>query len=635
MKQFFILIFVIGLLQVGHSEKWKYFYTVNDANCIVPHGDFLWIGTNVGLFKYSIKENQIATSFNTSNSKIPFNEINDIDISIDGTIWMCSRWGKIAELKNNIFKIYESEDIWWNYSRDILCDSKNRKWIICQKNELYCFEKNIWKDYSTELEKFNSDYIYSLKEDAKGNIYLIMRNEESQKILYFNGAIFSEYINDSISKCLQNTDEGKIFNDRNNNMWLMTNMGIHQFNDKSVKTYRPEKIQGKEIYLSSMAFDDKNDAWVLSSNYLYRFNFNDWTKIELPENCKVSVYSKIYCCQNKIVIECDSGIKWYDNISKKWGTIKLSDAGLPDNNISKIAFDKNGNAWIGTDFGGLSKFDQKNWQVFNLPEFSDASFLELAINDILVTDAGEVWVGRNNGVLKYSNNNWENFSKDEPDLYSSSVAQMCIDNENTIWIGTSSNGLFSYVNNKWQKYTKENSELPSNEIHSIHFDKKNNELIIANESGITFKGNNQWKTVPFEEMGLVWEENTLLYVTSITSDVSGRYCFGLYYGGLLCFENDTWTLFNANNSGFKSNKVCALLSAGNTIYIGTCSDDLYVFDGNWKVYNSENSKSFANYIWTLAFDKQGNIWIGSSYDENNFVMGNGITILTEEPETNK
>jgi ligand-binding sensor domain-containing protein len=48
-----------------------------------------------------------------------------------------------------------------------------------------------------------------------------------------------------------------------------------------------------------------------------------------------------------------------------WTVYNTSNSGLPKNWISSIAIDGKGDKWIGTDGGGLVKFDGVRWTVYN------------------------------------------------------------------------------------------------------------------------------------------------------------------------------------------------------------------------------------------------------------------------------
>jgi ligand-binding sensor domain-containing protein len=51
-------------------------------------------------------------------------------------------------------------------------------------------------------------------------------------------------------------------------------------------------------------------------------------------------------------------------MESRWTVYNTSNSSLPYNIVRAIAIDGGGNKWIGTDGGGLAKFDGVNWTVY-------------------------------------------------------------------------------------------------------------------------------------------------------------------------------------------------------------------------------------------------------------------------------
>ena len=50
---------------------------------------------------------------------------------------------------------------------------------------------------------------------------------------------------------------------------------------------------------------------------------------------------------------------------KEWVVLDTSNSGLPVNWIQSLAIDKNGILWIGTQEGGLVKYENEKWKQYN------------------------------------------------------------------------------------------------------------------------------------------------------------------------------------------------------------------------------------------------------------------------------
>jgi len=96
---------------------------------------------------------------------------------------------------------------------------------------------------------------------------------------------------------------------------------------------------------------------------------------------------------------------------------------------------------------------------------------------------------------------------------------------------------------------------------------------------------------------------------------------GIYGWGL--GAEDWQTVYNLGNSGLPSNYVfCLAFDAPGNIWIGTYGGGLGKSDGvNWTVYNTANSGLPDDLIVALAIGEQGNIWIGTA--------GRGLAVYRE------
>ncbi|MDP4115802.1 MAG: T9SS type A sorting domain-containing protein, partial [Bacteroidota bacterium] len=65
-------------------------------------------------------------------------------------------------------------------------------------------------------------------------------------------------------------------------------------------------------------------------------------------------------------------------------------SGLPNNHIASIAIDGYGNKWIGTYGGGLAKFDNTNWTIFNS---SNSDLISDKILCLAIDRKGNKWIG--------------------------------------------------------------------------------------------------------------------------------------------------------------------------------------------------------------------------------------------------
>jgi hypothetical protein len=112
-------------------------------------------------------------------------------------------------------------------------------------------------------------------------------------------------------------------------------------------------------------------------------------------------------------------------------------------------------------------------------------------------------------------------------------------------------------------------------------------------------------------------------------DNEGNAWFGTT-DGLAKFDGANWTVYNTSNSGLPNNFIWPMAVDGQgNLWIGTFGSGLAKYDGaNWTVYSTANSGLPANNLVSLAFDLQGNVWIGTldnglaKFDGTNWIVYN-------------
>ncbi|MCE7067493.1 two-component regulator propeller domain-containing protein [Dyadobacter sp. CY326] len=158
----------------------------------------------------------------------------------------------------------------------------------------------------------------------------------------------------------------------------------------------------------------------------------------------------------------------------------LSDIALKDFFITSIAFDKRGNAWLGTLSQGLIKFDGVTAKIF---DSSNSIITKAAIMDIEVDKAGNVWIGSND-LIKYNGSKFTRFEASAFGLPKNSVRSIAIDANDDVWFSCSSfqsGGLVKYDGSIFKTFTPANSKLPGNLIQDIKVDQSNQVWVALND----------------------------------------------------------------------------------------------------------------------------------------------------------
>ena len=110
-------------------------------------------------------------------------------------------------------------------------------------------------------------------------------------------------------------------------------------------------------------------------------------------------------------------------------------------------------------------------------------------------------------------------------------------------------------------------------------------------------------------------------VRALLLDEEGGLWIGTHEGGLAHLKSDnTWEVFTEENSGIPHDynsdyNYITNIESGDQggLLIGTRSGGIARFksDGTWEVFNKDNSELPNNYVTAILSDKQGGVWIGS------------------------
>ena len=105
-----------------------------------------------------------------------------------------------------------------------------------------------------------------------------------------------------------------------------------------------------------------------------------------------------------------------------------ANSGLPDNNVSTITIDAEGNKWIGTHYGGIAKFDGINWITYNT---INSQLPVDYINDITIDILGNKWISTSaGGLVAFNGINWVIYNKSNFSLPEDYVNAVVIDDQN-------------------------------------------------------------------------------------------------------------------------------------------------------------------------------------------------------------
>lgn len=302
----------------------------------------LWIGTSTGLARLLNGKFEKFSSYNGLDD----DRINSIDEDKMGNIWVATANTGVSVYNQKRFKSFGIKDgLGFSECSKLYCCANGDVFIGSTGYGLTMYRNNRFFHFSN-IDGFKAYYVYSIDEDKDGNVY------------------------------------------------IMTELGIYTYNGKKFRLHQPQDLPMNRT--SSLMIDSQNRQWI--STY--------GMGVALIEKDKLNFYSR----QN----------------------------GLGADDVICSFEDRNGNYWLGTNGQGLLHFTGEAFQRYD----QQAGLSGINIKSLEHTRKGELYVGTNSGIDKISADNTVSL------FYSGSNLFNCIhlyaDSKENLW-ASFENG-FGYFN---------------------------------------------------------------------------------------------------------------------------------------------------------------------------------------------
>jgi ligand-binding sensor domain-containing protein/signal transduction histidine kinase len=616
-KRLLFYIFILCFFSSYGQDTYHTFeqFTIDDGlsqsevKCIQQDSKgFLWFGTLYGLNRYNGLSFEVFVTNPTDSNSISNNIIYTLWLDHQNKLWIGTQDGlNIYDPRLDKISIIKKNSQNTNSLGD------NKITAIIQDDELNYWIGTDGGGLTKVIVDENGDFHYNLYQNVLSNPLSISSN--------------------NITSILQ---------DSYGFMWVGTSDGgINKMDPSTGRFLRykegPNSINSNVV--SCIYEDTSKTLWVGTKNGLTRFSPVD----------------------GKRLFERSDNIKTYLQQDEK--------NSISSNDIQCIVQDSTGHLWIGTNSGGLNKYQLANGKFEQIEVISDSptGLLSNSIKSIFIDHKGSLWIGTNAGINKLDINHkqiklYQRENRTANTLSSNNITALYKERNGTIWVGTYDGGLnrvndrtrniITYtskdiivagksLNEKYQEEYEEKMKkyrswryrrlraklkvnkadtLSSDRILSLHRD-KNKKLWIGTDGG----GLNilDLKTGNIDAI-----RANFAYSDSLSSDVinyiyedsDGVFWFGTSKGGLNRYSNNKFKryMFDINNPfSLSHNEVRAITEdSEDNLWVATYGGGLNKLDKDqnftrYQKHENDSNSISSNVVFSIFADSC-KLWIGTA-----------------------
>lgn len=319
----------------------------------------------------------------------------------------------------------------------------------------------------------------------------------------FGNSAFSQYrdlsfnhlsVNNGLSQGVNNC----IFSDSKGYTWISSFDGLNRFDGIDCVIYREvpgDSTSPKGTLFLNILEDKNNNLWIGSNEGLnfYDRKQNSFTCFYIPDGRSVNqTFSPFYIDNsNNIWLQAGKDILYFNTATKKFRTLYHFNfsGNLIVNTLPAVQLEPLQTVTVAARGGTEIYTANANMQQLNFTALDmKGAQAVLAINTIC-TEAGNIWIGSNNGLFIFSGNELKPVSLKSINNNTPRILALHIDKKQTLWIGSEKDGLFylnkekqkQYVNAIYNPYS-----LSGNQVQYIYTDRENNLWVAAWGKGINY-----------------------------------------------------------------------------------------------------------------------------------------------------
>ena len=528
----------------------------------------LWIGTEKGLNVFRGDKNVFDKFFASQEdtSSLSANFVTDLLFSSDNNLWIATPFGVNRLIRPSSGR-YSFEKY---FHAQGTRDSELLNYIF-QLSELTLEGKSsLWLSTMKGLVKLENKKLEAFQVPGKPSPYSIMRsvlavNGEHPFVLAGSemGLHLFDVNSRSFTKFFSNHEETgnlsqstitSLYFDRGGVLWVGTKRGLNKFDShaKNFESYKTAKFDSAKNIITGLQGSASGGYWISTvGGGLYKFHNGSFTHIRIKNSAK-----------NEFT-----------------------------NFVQTIFRDSRGNIWLGTAGAGVYRFQEKqyganNSVVTSFDHFHTRSTPALNHDFIMALEEdaqGNMWVGSWSGGLSKITPAGEVVQYNEPELKQGPLVALHADLSGVLWVGTRGNGLYRVRTREGKtdihiyKQEKDSIGSLSNNFINAIFEDHGGTLWIGTEDGLNSFDRR------LEKFSTVEIKNSLdnSVIVSVLEDDKGKLWLA-HWNGLTVIDPldkdyiKNYDIHDRIQGGFFYSNVCYKDSNGKLLFAG--SDGFNIID---------------------------------------------------------
>lgn len=442
-----------------------------------------------------------------------------------------------------------------------------------------------------------------------------------------------------IEKGLSNNAVTSIYQDKRGFMWVGTYDGLNRYDGYDFFVYRNQPNDSTTLVNNRIVsiYENEEGIWVGTKKGLSVYNFNSGAfesryllDQELGEQVRITFnINQIKGNESQLFLaSAGKGLFMLEHDQSYFSQVPFELDGqlIYNYHAQGIDFDTQGNLLVFIQGYGLYRLDD------NAKELKFITQVTNNANSIVCDKHGQVWIGMESGLLKYSMKatTHEFYSREHTGHKVTGL--MYVEEEDEIWAATDGSGVFIY-NNQTSKisYLKEGSgdrSITSNSVYALYQDNKGDKWVGTLRGGVNVveKENLRFKTIRKNQ-----DKNSLVndFVLSFCEYVNDQIWIGTDGGGLSLWDRTSNTFTNYVHSedpnSLPNNFVTSILRADKGVWIGTYGGGVSRFDDKTKTFKDyplfqPEINTYQQNIWVLFRDSYQRVWAATSDGEGLYLF---------------